>query len=96
MKRRQNDATFTVIAEQDDRVGYLYYDIENPEKKMKSSVQPVKFRIQIGSLTKDSLTYGTDYIETATDETGKEYNAVVLKGGITQLYSVVTPISKTG
>lgn len=26
------DATFTVIAEQDDRVGYLYYDIENPEK----------------------------------------------------------------
>ena len=63
---------------------------------MKSSVQPVKFRIQIGSLTKDSLTYGTDYtIETATDETGKEYNAVVLKGGITQLYSVVTPISKT-
>ena len=43
------------------------------------------------------MTYGTDYtIETATDETGKEYNAVVLKGGITQLYSVVTPISKTG
>ena len=27
------DATFTVIAEQDDRVGYLYYDIENPEKR---------------------------------------------------------------
>ena len=36
------DATFTVIAEQDDRVGYLYYDIENPEKADELSVQPVK------------------------------------------------------
>ena len=91
------DATFTVIAEQDDRVGYLYYDIENPEKADEIISTAGEVQDTDWFLDKGFLTYGTDYtIETATDETGKEYNAVVLKGGITQLYSVVTPISKTG
>ena len=91
------DATFTVIAEQDDRVGYLYYDIENPEKEDEIISTAGEVQDTDWFLDKGFLTYGTDYtIETATDETGKEYNAVVLKGGITQLYSVVTPISKTG
>ena len=91
------DATFTVIAEQDDRVGYLYYDIEDPEKEGEIISTAGEVQDIDRFLDKGFLKYGTDYtIETATDDNGKEYNAVVLKGGITQLYSVVTPISKTG
>lgn len=91
------DATFTVITEQDDRVGYLYYDIEDPEKEGEIISTAGEVQDIDRFLDKGFLKYGTDYtIETATDDNGKEYNAVVLKGGITQLYSVVTPISKTG